>query len=221
MQILRPFDQAITIAVSQKQDGNMGLFGDEDEAQLNDILNNRRALLDALKITSDQVLHVRLTYDREDYCRFLAIDAPSIVPMPTDGVLTTNPNLAILITPADCLILITYDSVQKSLMLTHCGRHGVEDYAARRAIEFMQEHGSDPTNIHAWLSPSAGKDGYPIWKFDNKSMQEIVVEQLLSAAVPQTQVARSNIDTTTDSNYFSHSQGDTRARFAVMARINP
>lgn len=217
MQVLNLFGDAIRVALTQKKDGNMYAFSRSEASQ---VAANHIPLFDVMDIDRDHVLRLPLTYNRPDFCRFVAADSNyQELPLPTDGVYTRDPRVALMLTPADCLSLVTYDTKQRALMLTHCGRHGLEQNAAAEAIHFMERQGSNPQDIHAWLSPSAGKGKYPLFKLDNQSMQEAAIGQLVAAGVPDENIIKSDVDTTTSSDYFSHSQGDKTERFAVVARI--
>jgi hypothetical protein len=52
------------------------------------------------------------------------------------------------------------------------------------------------------------------------SLQEAAVEQLMRAGVVKENIQGTNIDTTVDDGYFSHSQGDKQERFAIVGVID-
>jgi copper oxidase (laccase) domain-containing protein len=218
VRLLNPFGPAVTIALSDRADGNMHAF---DAQQRAEVASSRAALFAAAHLDPAHVYTLRLTYDRDDYCQFVRLDHASPLPtQPTDGVYTTDPTIGLLLTPADCLALVTYDPTRSALMLTHCGRHGLEQQAATAAIRYMQRLGSRPSDIHAWLGPAAGASNYPLHQLGNISMEQATIDQLLAADVPAVNFIKSAIDTTTHPDYFSHSQGDRTQRFAVLVRLN-
>jgi copper oxidase (laccase) domain-containing protein len=84
-----------------------------------------------------------------------------------------------------------------------------------------QAAGTAPENLMVWLSPSVGKESYPLYKLNGISLQEAVVGQLAKAGVEESNIRQSDIDTAADKNYFSHSQGDINERFAIAATFDP
>jgi copper oxidase (laccase) domain-containing protein len=73
--------------------------------------------------------------------------------------------------------------------------------------------------LKVWLSPSAGAENYPVYSFKGKSLTEIAVKQLQGSGVLVDNIVIEPVDTTTDKNYFSHSQGDKTQRFAILTYI--
>ena len=75
-----------------------------------------------------------------------------------------------------------------------------------------------------WLSPSVGSDTYPLDKFAGRSLQEVVIDGLLTAGVLSANIEASQIDTSESADYFSHSEylagnRDTNNRFAIVAMM--
>jgi len=73
--------------------------------------------------------------------------------------------------------------------------------------------------LRIWLSPAAGAKNYPLYKFANQSLREVNISQFVAASVRAENIGGDDIDTTTDENYFSHSQGDRDQRFAIVAKM--
>lgn len=143
----------------------------------------------------------------------------------SDALMTTQPGIALFLPLADCVGAVLYDPTQKVLMLSHLGRHNIEQNGAYESVKYMQQNAStEPSKVQVWLSPSAGGENYPLHAFDNKSQQEVVIEQLLKAGIISSNIEASTVDTTTDSNYFSHSEflkddSQPQGRFAVVAMM--
>ena len=117
--------------------------------------------------------------------------------------------------------VVLYDPVQAAMMVVHCGRHTVLQEGAKKAVEFMgREAGTRAEDVLAWLSPAAGKENYPLYDLSGASLMEVVVGQLVEAGVIEAKILKSEIDTTTDADYFSHSQGDREERFAIVGVID-
>jgi copper oxidase (laccase) domain-containing protein len=91
---------------------------------------------------------------------------------------------------------------------------------ARKTVEWLAgTFGVDAKNLQIWLSPAAGAGNYPLHKFHNQSLRTVVTAQFREAGVSRAQISGDEIDTTIDANYFSHSQGDKTARFAIVAQM--
>ncbi|MCL2038595.1 polyphenol oxidase family protein [Candidatus Saccharibacteria bacterium] len=204
MQVVAPFGPGALIALSDKTDGNMKLP------------QNQQKIFNSLGATN--IARIRTTYDRASYTDYFI--ANNHITTPNDGLATTQ-QIALFLTLADCLGIVFYDKAQKVLMLLHCGRRNLEQNGPQKAVQFLRTHYNvHPYNLHAWFSPSAGKDNYPLFAFDGKSIQEVAARQLLAEGLFSENIILSPIDTTTDSRYFSHSQGDTGSRHAICAILS-
>jgi copper oxidase (laccase) domain-containing protein len=111
------------------------------------------------------------------------------------------------------------------MMMTHLGRHSVEQEGALKSVHYLQEEfGSELKDLRIWLSPSVGGDSYPLHEFNDSSLQDVVCAQFEQAGVGLEQIEVSDIDTAEDDNYFSHSEylaGNqmTDGRFAIVAMM--
>lgn len=86
-----------------------------------------------------------------------------------------------------------------------------------KSIDFLKKYGTDPKNLKAWFSPSAGPRKYPLCDFNNKSLREVAKEQLNNCGVNN--IMHNDTDTTTSQEYYSHSQGDHDKRHAILVYI--
>lgn len=219
----------LVIACSTVADGSMKI-GQSSSPQ--DIHDNRERFLAGNTMSMDASILVPLTYGGDNYRRYFTVDASHAgegitkdTTMEADGLLTTTKGLALFLPLADCIGTVLYDPQTGCLMLTHLGRHNLEQDGGKASVDYMiQQCGSDPAAIEAWLSPAAGATNYPLFAFDNRSMHEVAIEQLHAAGVTADHIQASSIDTTTDPRYFSHSQflkgnRETDGRFAVAAMI--
>lgn len=224
---MQRFD-GVTIATSTATDGSMKRSGDDAAA----VDASRRRFLLEHGTSLEQSVLVQLDYDSDDFCRYSLVDAsaagegmlrPGRI---ADGLATRTSGLVLFLPLADCIGAVLYDPEHWALMLTHLGRHNLEQDGARRSVEFMvKAFGTNPRRLEIHFSPSAGKQNYPFFAFGNKSLAEVAVEQLRVAGVPRQTIQLSSVDTTTDQNYFSHSEflkGNrvSDGRFAVMAKLS-
>jgi copper oxidase (laccase) domain-containing protein len=178
---------------------------------------------------NNTTLHT-LSYGGDDYCRYKILDddmkgdgVTRDATVDADAVVVTKPGHALLLPLADCIGAVIHDPTKNILMLSHLGRHNLEQFGGSKCIEFLKsEFGVDPQNLTVWLSPAAGKENYPLYSFNNRGMHDVAAEQLIAAGVSKENITASSIDTTVDTTYFSHSQfqkgnRETDGRFAVVA----
>jgi copper oxidase (laccase) domain-containing protein len=182
----------------------------------------------------EQATLVHLTFDEgADYARYQVVTdeqkgdgmlspTSSIV---ADALVATTPGHALFLPVADCAGVVLYDPTQHVLMMSHIGRHSaIVDGAAKSVAYLEDQFGSRPADILAWLSPAAGKASYPLFARDGKGLHEVIVAQLLVAGLTEKNIEISPIDTTTTTDYFSHSEflaghRTFDGRFAIVAEM--
>lgn len=225
------FPDWVIVRVSSADDGNMKQ-GDGFDAQ--EVTFNRKSFLKRHEMDYEQTHLVRLNYGREDYCRYdKASEQTQLTNIGqadvhiTDALVHNKPGEALFLPLADCCGLALVDTAKRKIMLSHVGRHSAEQNGARKSVEYMAEQfGSEPADIVAWLSPAAGKSNFPIFALDNKGLHQVIIEQLKLAGIPDENIETSEVDTTTDGRYFSHSEflkghRPENGRFAVAMMIKP
>jgi len=80
-----------------------------------------------------------------------------------DGLLTIAPNLPLVITVADCLPVVLFDSGKGVLGHVHAGWRGTAASIVRKAVTMMSnDFGSSPGTMVAYLGPSAGVCCYEV-----------------------------------------------------------
>lgn len=218
----------LIVAISSAKDGNMKSDAVNDPL----VYSNRQKFLEKNGIDPQKTTLLLLTYDRKNYTDYITIDEHSlgsgIVREPkffADAIVVTKPNHAILLPLADCIGAIIFDPTNSTLMVSHLGRHNLIDDGGTKSIEYLiNEHHCDPANLLVEFSPSAGKANYPLFYFGGQSLAEVASQQMILAGVDKNKINLSHIDTTTDKNYFSHSQFLTGkrhedSRFAIVAMI--
>ncbi len=222
----------IAVGLSSIDDGNMKKENMPFEIA-KDVDSNRQKFLSQLGIGLDQTVLVRINYDRDDFTRYSVVSSADmgsgILPDKSidinDALMTSEPNIALFLPLADCVGAVLYEPSKKVLMVSHLGRHNLQQNGAYKSVQYMSEKsGIKPADIKVWLSPSAGKENYPLHAMDNKSQQQVVLEQLEKAGITSQNIDISNIDTTIDDNYYSHSQylkdhTSPNGRFAIVAMI--
>lgn len=202
------------------------------DANFASVLPARATFLQKHGIQPDDTVLVHLVYEGNNYTRFITatddlrgdgiVRKPSVV---VDGAATDQPGLALLLPLADCIGAVLHDPVKNALMLTHLGRHNLEQHCGTKSVEYIGEQfGCEPKNITVWLSPAAGKENYPLYSFNNRGMHEVAIEQFQAAGILPENITASDIDVTKDENYFSHSEflkgnQSEDGRFAVVAML--
>lgn len=222
-------DQPVSLFVTTVRDGSMK----SPDMNFRTVLPARTKFLQAHNLTPEDTTLVQLTYDGDDYCRYYTLDdtykGDGITREPTlesDALVVTKPGHALFLPLADCIGAVIHDTKQNILMLSHLGRHNLEQFGGTKSIEYLiDEHKSSPSDLTVWLSPAAGPENYPLFAFDNRSLHNVAVEQLKKAGIPAENIAVSPIDSAADPDYFSHSQflkgnRETDGRFAVVATLN-
>lgn len=124
-----------------------------------------------------------------------------------DALVTTTPDLALFLPVADCVATTLYDEEHGVLMLSHLGRHSLEQQGGMKSVEYLiKNFNTHPEALKVWLGPAPSKETYPIFKLDNQGMKEAVFQQLQKAGVTFENITDNPADTATDERYFSYSE---------------
>lgn len=224
------FGDSIIAGVSSIDDGPMN-FRNNDPAE---IASNRRAFFDAVGIDPLQVTLLQVSYeDTTDFTRYKVVEDEqagegALEPLSdtiADALVVTRPEQAIFLPLADCAGAIIYDPANRILMVSHLGRHSVEQLGGKKSIEYLvREFSCIPSTLQVWLSPAAGKNNYPVHACGGKGLHEVIIEQMTEAGVDRNAIEVSHVDTTESDEYFSHSEfkaGNQAAdgRFAIVAML--
>lgn len=213
-------DQNLIIAISTVDDGNMA------------DISNRPSFLLANDIIPEETTRIILDYTGDNFCKYFDVtdkyrgkgilDADMI---PADGLIVRDPNHALFLTLADCVGAVIFDADKKILMLSHLGRHSIEQNGGYESIKFLVDNYScDPSKLEIWLTPAPDKDVYPLFLFNNRSIKEVLFEQFVSAGIDIKNINDDPTDTTKDLNYYSHSEflkgnREQDGRYAVVAMM--
>jgi len=213
------------IEISKVTDGSMG-----KEAE--DVFANRSRFLKSHSINPEQTVLVHLVYEGDDYCRYAEVatsDGGDGITRPparvNDALFTRQPGVALFLPLADCVGVVLVDTKQQILGLSHMGRHNLERHGARRSVEYMVEQfGSKPSDITVYMSPAAGREHYPLFAFDHRSLHDVAAQQLIDVGILPKHMRIAEEDTTKHPDYFSHSQylkGQqiTDGRHALVAQL--
>jgi copper oxidase (laccase) domain-containing protein len=220
---------SLVVAISTVEDGNMLIHEDKANQQ---VINNRKNFLKKHGIDIKQTSRVDVTFDTTDFKRYREVTSQDKGESmfgddkhPADALITTQPNHALFLPLADCVGAVIYDPVKQVLMLSHIGRHSLEENGAYESVAFLvTNHSSRPEDLLVWLTPAPGKDRYPVFAFNNRGLKEVVLEQLQNAGILTNNITDNNSDTATDPRYFSHSEflagrRSTDGRHSIVAMM--
>lgn len=197
------------VAYSDKSNGNMSYSSSPPEQAR----QNTDNFLKSYGTLPEQTTRINLSYDTQNFCRYRIIDddqkgigilSNENVPV-SDAIIVTKPNHAIFLLLADCVGAVLFDPENNVLMLSHLGRHSLEQNGFYQSVEFLKARfNSRASHLKIWLSPSAGKDAYPLYNLGNKGLKEVLYEQIANSGVIISNVTDNQLETTSAPNLFSH-----------------
>lgn len=209
---------SVKVVLSTVKDGSMYNRHDMLDEK---VITNRRKFLEqhamafetTTRVSTNLLERATITHDT-NYLRFEYIGKEQAgdgingkETIVADALATDQPGLAIMLPVADCVGAVFFDPAQSVLMVSHLGRHSLEQQGALRSVEYLTKHyGSTPENIQVWLTPAPSKESYQIWALDNKGMKEATFEQLTKAGIPKANITDDPRDTVTDANFYSYSE---------------
>lgn len=155
-----------------------------------------------------------------------------------DAVVTTNPKVGLFLPLGDCVGTILYDPKTNQLAVAHLGRHSTIANLIAKTIDYLVEHGARAEDIVIWMAPSVKASHYRMEYFDHadEKIWQPFVEQrdggyylnlqgynrarAIERGIRTENISISPINTAEHAEYFSHSQGDSESRFAILAYRN-
>ncbi len=217
----------LLVATSTVADGNMLNRNAYSHPQ---IIANRQKWLAKFGLSSDYATRLSVVYEGNDYCRYKEVgpaelgDGMTGAPLEAaDAIVTRTPGQILFLPIADCVGTTIFDPEHEVLMLSHLGRHSLEQDGGFKSVQFLIDHyDSDPAQLQVWLAPAPGKATYPVFSMNNRGLKEIAYEQLTRAGVRLDNITDNAADTAIDGNYYSHSEflkghQTEDGRFAMLA----
>jgi hypothetical protein len=204
--------RTVTVAVSTIADGSMYLRSEPGNSE---IIENRKRWFAAHSIEAADATRLFVTFDdTEDFCRYVEVDASNKGQgmaddnvVHADALITATPGHALFLGVADCIATTLFDEEHSVLMLTHLGRHSLEQDGGLRSVQYLTKHyGSDPAALKVWTTPSVNKEVYPIFKLNGMGMKEAFFEQMSRAGIVAKNIIDISADTAVDPDYYSHSE---------------
>ena len=196
-----------------------------------EVAQNREKFLRKFGTTPKKSVLVQINYESDDFCRYAVVNETAVGEgvvrsgRIADALATKQKGLALLLPLAECGGVVLFDPKNQALMLSHLGRHSLEQNGAQKSVEFMQQQfGSNPHDLLVAISPVAARETYPLYAFENRGIDEVIINQLTAAGVKVKSITPPHSYTTSDPNFYSHSEflvgrqaGD--GRFAMVAML--
>lgn len=204
--------RGVHVAISTVADGSMYLRRDPGNQPIQD---NRSRWFAGHGLKTSDATRVFVTFDdTDDFCRYVLVGESEMgqgmaddAVVRADALITTTPGHVLFLPVADCIATTIFDEEHGVLMLTHLGRHSLEQDGAVRSVQYLTKHfSSRPEALKVWTTPSVNRDVYPIFKLNNMGMKDAFFEQMHRAGVPRSAITDNAADTETDPHYYSYSE---------------
>ncbi|MBO0852715.1 MAG: peptidoglycan editing factor PgeF [Nocardia sp.] len=129
--------------------------GDDPEA----VRRNRIRLAEVIGLAPSRLVWMEQVHSRT----VAVVDGPRPGPVPvTDALVTTVPELALVVVTADCVPVLLSDDEAGVIGAVHAGRVGARIGIVPKTLETMVAAGARPERIGALLGPAAGGGQYEV-----------------------------------------------------------
>ncbi len=199
-----------------------------------DVLENRRLLAKELGVDQENFVWMNQVHSDK-----IASVAQSGESLGTDGLITVQPGLALMVLVADCIPILFYDPRQKVIAVAHAGREGsFLNIAGKMILKLQKEYNSNTQDIQVFLGPSIQKDCYridqnTIQRFEKRWSKKYIYnetnldlpllnqDQLLKVGVKKENIFVSKTCNHCDQNYFSYRRAENNqtGRFAGIVLL--
>ncbi|MBD0324314.1 MAG: peptidoglycan editing factor PgeF [Aldersonia sp.] len=246
-----PVDAVVTtrrggVSTGRYESLNLDLHvGDDDEL----VLRNRERVAAAIGTVLDNFVFCEQAHQRTvvvagaEHRGRGARSRATAIPA-TDALVTTTPDVVLVIMVADCVPLVLLDPVARVLGCVHAGWRGTVRGVIGQAVSTMTGLGADPGRILAGVGPAIAPNRYQVgddvvdaaraafegdtdgivrpdgtgrWLFD---LWEANRRQLRAADVPDANIHIADVPTGGDGPFFSHRFEQPCGRFAAVARLS-
>jgi YfiH family protein len=153
-----------------------------------------------------------------------------------DALFTTEKNIGLAVTHADCQAAIFYDPMHEAIAVVHAGWRGsVQNIYARTLDAMRREIGTQPQNVIVCISPSLGPDHAEFKNYKHELPQDfwsfmvkpnyfdfwaISRKQLAACGIPDNKIEITSICTYCNPNdYFSHRRDKDTGRHATVVAM--
>ncbi|MGV9616574.1 peptidoglycan editing factor PgeF [Nocardia xishanensis] len=123
------------------------------------VRRNRDRLADGIGLTPDRLVWMEQIHGRA----VEIVDGPRSEPVPaTDALVTTVPNLALVVLTADCVPILLSDDEAGVIAAVHAGRIGARIGIVPRVLDAMVSVGARLDRVGAFLGPAASGRQYEV-----------------------------------------------------------
>jgi YfiH family protein len=171
--------------------------------------------------------------------------APDDALADTDVLVTTDPEVGLVVMVADCVPIVAVDPVARVLAAVHAGWRGTTGGVVEAAVDHMVELGARPERLVVGVGPAIAADRYQVgdevaaavrehfgaeseaahlvaadghgrWLVDLWAANVVALRR---AGVPAADIHVADVGTGGD--FFSHRGANPCGRFAAIARLRP
>ncbi len=153
-----------------------------------------------------------------------------------DALFTTEKDIGLAVTHADCQAAIFYDPVHEAVAVAHCGWRGSAQNLYARVVDTLhREIGTQAHNLVVCISPSLGPDHaefknyrqelpHDFWPFMTKANHfdfwKIAQAQLITCGVPEKNIEIAQVCTfCANEDYFSYRREKDAGRNATVVAL--
>ncbi len=219
----------VTAVMSLKEDGSMKLFKDGD---LN--LKNREKFFNKIGISDKNVVSAEIIHGNK--AEIILNNNLKMIPG-TDALATSEKNIYLSITVADCVPAFFYEPEKKIIAIAHAGWRGIVAGIIGTTFTKILELGSKAENLQVAMGPGINAchfeikenivDKFAVYssyviKRDNKifvDLKGILKRQLLNLGVKEENIENNNDCTFENGKYFSSRRDKPQVIEAMIAVI--
>jgi YfiH family protein len=111
----------------------------------------------------------------------------------TDGLITSNPEVTLVMRFGDCVPVVLYDPVQRVVGIYHAGWMGTVKKIAKNMVRTMEAvYGCNPGDLYAGIGPSIGPDHFEVREDVSSQFEKVFADD--ADALIQKQAGRTTID---------------------------
>lgn len=111
-------------------------------------------------VSADRTVHAGLVHGHR-VVQVGSTEAGQVI-ADTDGLITTEPNLGLAMTAADCLLAYFYAPEAQAIGLVHAGRRGLAAGILIKTIRLFRTLGISPGRLEVLIGPSICARHYPV-----------------------------------------------------------
>lgn len=139
-------------------------------------------------LTTENIMYSAIAIPQQTHSTNVALlehasnDTNLISVQDTDGMVTTEKGVVLTVVTADCVPILYYDEVAKTVGISHGGWKGTLNNIPEHVIKAMEQIGSDRRNIKAVIGPAINDCCYELYGerlnlFEERFGQKVLTKQ--------------------------------------------